>query len=42
MTESLAPLGAVFTALVLVALAHPDPELRVTAERLLRMLFGGR
>ncbi|WP_437110912.1 hypothetical protein [Streptomyces sp. enrichment culture] len=42
MTESLAPFSAVFMALVLVALAHPDPDLRATAERLLNLLLGGR
>ncbi|WP_259471761.1 hypothetical protein [Streptomyces shenzhenensis] len=42
MTESLGALSAVFTALFLVALAHPDPQLRATAERLLRIVFGAR
>ncbi|MFF1595457.1 hypothetical protein ACFVY0_46680 [Streptomyces sp. NPDC058286] len=39
---TLEPLSAVLTALVLVALAHPDPQLRASAERLLRLLFGTR
>ncbi|WP_326797454.1 hypothetical protein OG946_20205 [Streptomyces sp. NBC_01808] len=39
MTESLGALSAVLTALILVALAHPDAQLRATAERLLRIIF---
>ncbi|MET9555097.1 hypothetical protein [Streptomyces sp. NPDC006645] len=39
MTESLDAFGGALTALVLVALAHPDPRLRATAERLLRIIF---
>lgn len=33
-------MAALVTALALVALKHPDPWTRATAERLLRLLFG--
>ncbi|MFE0877308.1 hypothetical protein ACFW4X_21035 [Streptomyces smyrnaeus] len=42
MNTPLDAFGAIFMALVLVALAHPDPQLRASAERLLSVLFGGR
>ncbi|MFI7244833.1 hypothetical protein [Streptomyces qinglanensis] len=39
MTESIDALGAVLAAVVLVALAHPDPQMRAAAERVLRIIF---
>ncbi|MFE1770277.1 hypothetical protein [Streptomyces sp. NPDC059008] len=42
MNESFGALGAIVMSLALVALAHPDPSLRATAERLLRIMFGAR
>lgn len=39
MTESLDAFSGALTALLLVALSHPDPRMRATAERLLRIIF---
>ncbi|MEU8784873.1 hypothetical protein [Streptomyces sp. NPDC048637] len=35
-------LQAVLTTLFVVALAHPDPQIRARAERLLAVIFGAR